>query len=90
MFAKEGQKSLLEFLWGGADGAAVVGGADFPELGVGIARVDEAGVADWDVAVDLAVDEKDGGRRCGDGIFRRNLLHVEVVFQAGAEEGDFD
>ena len=30
----------------------------------------------------------DGG--CGYGIFGRNFLHVQVVFPAGAEEGDFD
>ena len=39
----------------GADGTAVVGGRDFPELGVGIARVNQARVTDGDVAVDLAV-----------------------------------
>ena len=75
---------------GGAEGAAVVGGGDFPELGVWVAGVDAAGVADGDVAVGLAVDEEDwdGGR--GYGIFGGDFLHVEVVLQAGAEEGDFD
>ena len=74
----------------GADRAAVVGGRDFPELGVGIMHVNQARVTDWDVAVDLAVNQKN--RDCGDcdGVFRRNLLHVEMIFPACAEEGDFD
>ena len=41
---------------GGTDGTAVAGGRDFPELGVGIVRVNQARVTDWDVAVDLAVN----------------------------------
>jgi len=34
----------LEFLWGGADGAAVIGVGNFPENRVGIASVDAARV----------------------------------------------
>ena len=84
------QKAALEFFRGRAKGAAVVGGWDFPELSARIAGVDTAGMADGDVAVDLAVDEEDwdGGR--GYGIFGRDFLHVEVVLPAGAEEGDFN
>ena len=68
----------------------LVGGRDFPELRVRIARVNEAGVAHGDVAVDLAVDEENRDGRRSDGIFRRNFLQVEVVFPAHAQEGDFD
>jgi hypothetical protein len=68
----------------------MVGGGDFPELGVWVTGADAAGVADGDVAVDLAVNEKDRDRRCGDGLFRRDFLHVEVIFPVRAEEGDFD
>lgn len=47
------------FLWSCADGAAVIGVGDFPEDCSWIAGVDAAGVAEWDVAVDLAVNKKD-------------------------------
>jgi len=46
----------FEFFWVCAQRAAVICVGDFPELRSGIACVDQAGVADWDVAVDLAVD----------------------------------
>ena len=56
MGCEPGQDALLKFLGGGAEGAAVVGSGDFPELGVGIMGVNVARVADGDVAVDVAVD----------------------------------
>lgn len=46
-------------MWSCADGAAVIGVGDFPEDCSWIAGVDAAGVAEWDVAVDLAVNKKD-------------------------------
>lgn len=77
-------------MWGGADGAAVVGGRDFPKLSVRISGVNDAGMADGNVAVDLAVDEQNRDRGCGHGVFRGNVFQVEVVLQAGAKECDFD
>jgi hypothetical protein len=47
-------------------------------------------VAEGDVAVDFAVDEENGDVGSGGGIFGGDFIHVEVIFQAGAEEGDFD
>jgi hypothetical protein len=84
------ENAALEFLRRGAEGSAVVGSGDFPELGVGGQRVNSARVADGDVAVDFTVDEKDWDIGRGGGIFRRNLIHVEVVLPAGTEEGDFN
>ena len=81
---------MFEFLWGGADGAAVLGGRDFPQLSVRISGVNDAGMAGGNVAVDLTVDEENRDSRCGHGIFRGNVFHVEVVLQAGAKECDFD
>jgi len=77
-------------LWGGADGAAVVGGRDFPKLSVRISGVNDAGMAARNVAVNLAVDEQNRDRGCGHGVFRGNVFHVEVVLQAGAKECGFD
>jgi len=84
------QNSFLEFLRGGAVSGAVVGCGNFPELSVGGECVNLPGVADWNVAVDFAVDKKDGNAGRGGGIFGRDLIHVEVEFPAGAEECDFD
>jgi hypothetical protein len=84
------QKTLLEFLRGGAESAAVVGSGDFPELRVGGARVNKAGVAEGDVAVDLAVDEKNWDAGCGRGVLGGDLLHAKVVLPAGPEESGFD
>lgn len=81
---------MFEFFWSGANRAAVVGGGDFPELGFWISSVDGFGVADGDIAVDLAVNEKDRDVCMRDGIFGGNLLHVEVILPAGAKEGDLD
>jgi len=55
-----GQRAAFEFLGGGAQGAAVVGVGDFPELGAGIAGVDDLRMTDWNVAVDLAVNQEHG------------------------------
>ena len=68
----------------------MVGVGDLPELGVWISRVDDLRMAHGNVAVDLAVNQENRDRRGCDGIFGRNILHAEVVLQAGAEEGDFD
>jgi hypothetical protein len=82
--------TVLKFFWSGVECATVVGSGDFPELSVGGEGVNSARVADWNIAVDLAVDEKDWDAGRGGGIFGRDLIHVEVVFPTGAEEGDFD
>ena len=57
---------------------------------LGISGVDDLRMAHGNVAIDLAVNQENRDRRGGDGIFRGNILHVEVILQAGAEEGDFD
>ena len=84
------QNAVLEFFRGDADGAAVVGGRDFPQDYVWGAGMDSFRVADGDVAVDLAVDQEDWDCRCGCGILGRDVVHVEVILQTHAEEGDFD
>jgi hypothetical protein len=86
---KENQQSLFEFFGGGADGAAVPGIGHFPEFCLWGARVNRAGMADRDVAVEFSVNEENRDRRGGDGVFGGNLLHVEAVLQARAEKGDF-
>ena len=43
---------------GGAEGAAVVGVGDFPELRVGIAGVDDLRMTGWNVAIDRAVNHQ--------------------------------
>ena len=90
MRGEPSQQAVFEFLGSGAHSSAVVGVWYFPELHVRITGVDEAGVADGDVAVDLAVNEKDrnAGRRYG--IFWRNIIHVQVVLPARAEKGGLD
>lgn len=50
------QEAALEFLWRGADGAAVVGVGNLPDLRAWSAGANEARVANGDVAVDLAVN----------------------------------
>lgn len=90
MVGEPGDDALFEFFWRGADGAAVVGMGDFPEYCIWVVGVNFLRVADRNVAVDLAVDQKDGDLRSCDGLFRRNLLQMEVVFPAGAEECGFD
>ena len=85
-----GQEATFEFLRGSAVSAAVVGVGDFPELSVGIARVDQLRMTDWNVAVDLAVNQENRNVCPGDGIFGRDFLHVEAVLKAGAQESDLD
>ncbi len=87
---KPGQETTCKFLRGGAGSAAMVGVEDFPEFGVGITGVDDFRMADRNVAVDFAVNQKNWDFGCGNGIFGRNFVHVKFVFQSGSEEGDFD
>jgi len=84
------QNAVLEFFRGGTDCAAMVGGRHFPQDCVWGVGMDSFRMANWDVAIDLAVDQEDWDGRCGCGIFGRDVLHVEVILQARAEEGDFD
>ena len=67
----------------------MIGVGDFPKNYVAIAGLDAAGMAEGDVAVDLAVNQKDRHSGGCDRIFRRDLLHVEAVFPASVEEGEF-
>lgn len=73
-----------------ADGAAVIGVGDLPENYVGIAGLDAAGVAEGNVIVDLAVNQKDRHLGGYDRIFWRNLLHIEAVLQSHVQESEFD
>ena len=73
-------------MWGGADGAAVVGGRDFPKLSVRISGVNDAGMADGNVAVDLAVDEQNRRVGFGDRDFGRRLAKIQAVPEASIEE----
>lgn len=84
------EEAAFEFLGGGADSATVVGVGNFPELGVGISGADNLRVTQGNVAVDLAVNQENRDCRGCDGIFRGNILHAEVILQAGAEKGNFD
>jgi hypothetical protein len=68
----------------------VVGSWDLPEVSVRGQRVDTARVADGNITVDFTVDEKDWDFGSCSGIFGRDLIHVEVIFPASAEECDFD
>lgn len=83
------QHAAIELLGSGGDGTAVFGAGDFPKLDSGIARMDLAGVADGDVAVELAVDYQNRDLGRGYRIFGRDLIHVEVVLRAGAPERNF-
>jgi hypothetical protein len=84
-----GQQAAIEFLGSGGGGTAVFGAGDFPKLDFGIAGMDLAGVADGDVGVELAVDHQNRDMGRGYGVFGRDLIHVQVVFQAGAQERNF-
>lgn len=47
-------------------------------------------MSEGDVAIDLAVDQKDRYPSRGDGIFWGDLLHVKPVPPACIEKGEFD
>ena len=59
-------------------------------MSVWVSGMYEARVANRNVAVDLAMNQENGNICYGCGIFRGDFVHVEVVFQACAKEGDFD
>ena len=84
------EQALLEFLWSGADGAAMVGVGNFPENDAGINVMDLTGVTNWNIAINLTMNEEDWHTGRGDGILRRRLIHVEMVFPADVEESEFD
>ena len=84
------QEAALEFLRGGAYGSAVVGAGNFPELCVGSTGVNGFGVADGNVAVDLAVDEKNRNSCRCDGVLGRKCRQVEVVLPTRSKKRDFD
>src|SRR5580693_6851781 len=65
------QEAMLEFFGSCAESAAVVGGGNLPELGVGSVGVDAEGVAKGNVAVELAMNQKNRCRGCRCGIFWR-------------------
>jgi hypothetical protein len=84
------QKALVELLGSCAYGSAVLGVGDFPENYVRIAGLDATGMARRNVAVDLAMNQKDWNSGSCDRIFWRDLLHVEAVLPARVEESEFD
>ena len=77
-------------MWGCAYGSAVIGVGDFPENYFRIASLNAAGVAQGNVAIDLAVNQKNRDSRGCDRVFWRDLLHVEAVLPARVEESEFD
>jgi len=68
----------------------MVGVRNFPESDAGINVMDLTGVTNWNVAIGLTVNEKNWNTRDGDGIFGRDLIHVEMVLPADIEESEFD
>jgi hypothetical protein len=68
----------------------VIGVGDIPQNDIPIASLYAVGMADWNVAVDVAVQQEDRNPRGGYRVFWRNLLHIEAVFDAGGEEGKFN
>src|SRR5882762_8693177 len=89
-FVEPCEQASFEFLRSCADGSAVIGVGNFPEYRVAIAGLDAARVADGYVSVDLAMNQEDGDSRGCDGIFWRNLLHIEPVLRSDVEESEFD
>jgi hypothetical protein len=89
-FAEPCEDAVFEFLWRCADGSAVIGVWDFPQHCVAIAGLDAVRVAERNVAIDLTVNQKDWDSRDRDGIFRRDLLHVETVLRPNVEESKLD
>ena len=89
MIREPAQYALLELLLGSGDCPAVVGVRDLPQWCPGIVRLDLAGVADWNVAINLAMDQEDWNFCCSCGIFGRDRLQIEVVLPACTEKCDF-
>lgn len=80
---------MRELFWSSVDCAAVTGVGDLPENCIEVAGMNAPGVAEGNVAIDLAVNEKDRDLGSCDRIFWRNLLHVEVILQAHIDECEF-
>ena len=89
-FAEPCEDAVFEFLWRCADGSAVIGVWDFPQHCVAIAGLDAVRVAERNVAIDLTVNQKDWDSRGRDGIFGRDLLHVETILRPNVEESKLD
>ena len=85
-----GEQSPVEPLWGGANGAAVIRVVNLPENYPRVTDLNATGVSEGDVAIDLAVDQKDRDSSRGDCIFWGDLLHVEPVLPVCIEKGEFD
>ena len=81
---------MFEFFWRCAEGAAVVGVGDLPQHCLRIMGVNEARMTYGDVAVDLAVDKEDRNIAMGDGLFGRDLLHIQSILPSCTQERDFD
>jgi hypothetical protein len=68
----------------------VIGARDFPEHHPGIREFYSAGVAHWNVAVNLAVDEEHGNLRVCDRALGRYAGEVEMISPARVDESYFD
>jgi len=66
---KPGDQSRLELVVGGADCAAVICVCDLPQHYAFVPSLNPSGMAQWDVAVERAVNEKDGHERFRDFVF---------------------
>lgn len=84
------QQALVKFCRSCAYGSTVVGVRDVPENYILVAGLNAARVARRNVAVDLAVNQKNRNLRSCDRIFWRDLLHVEVVLETDVEESKLD
>jgi hypothetical protein len=84
------EQAAAELFRGGANGAAVIRVVNLPENYPRVTDLNVTGVSEGDVAIDLAVDQKDRDSRRGDYIFWGDLLHVEPVFPAYIKKSKFD
>ena len=84
------EHATAELFRGGANGAAVIRVVNLPESYPRVTDLNVSGVSEGDVAIDLAVDQKDRDSSRGDCIFWRDLLHVEPVLPACIEKSKFD
>ena len=84
------EQAAAELFRGGANGAAVIRIVNLPENYPRVTDLNVTGVSEGDVAIDLAVDQKDRDSSRGDRIFWGDLLHVEPVLPACIEKSKFD
>src|ERR1700722_12066517 len=84
------EQAAAELFRGGANGAAVIRVVNLPENCPRVMDLNVTGVSEGDVAIDLAVDQKDRDSSRGDCIFWGDLQHVEPVPPPCIEKSEFD